>query len=95
MLKKLFPFFHVNRMLPASMRSESIEIPAGREMYKQYISIAVPSVCEMVLISLISMMDTVMVSSIGTDAVAAVGSQSIFFSQAPLIYVYVTSSVVT
>ena len=73
MFKKLFPFFHVNRMLPASMRSESADIPAGREMYKQYISIAIPSVCEMVLISLISMVDTVMVSSLGTDAVAAVG----------------------
>ena len=73
MFKKLFPFFHVNRMLPASMRNESADIPPGREMYKQYISIAIPSVCEMVLISLISMVDTVMVSSLGTDAVAAVG----------------------
>ena len=73
MLKKLFPFFDVQRMLPASMRGQSAEIPAGREMYKQYIGIAVPSVCEMVLISLISMVDTVMVSSLGTDAVAAVG----------------------
>ena len=73
MLKKLFPFFDVRRMLPTSMRGQSAEIPAGREMYKQYIGIAVPSVCEMVLISLISMVDTVMVSSLGTDAVAAVG----------------------
>ena len=73
MLKKLFPFFDVRRMLPASMRGEGADIPAGREMYKQYISIAVPSVCEMVLISLISMVDTVMVSGLGTDAVAAVG----------------------
>ena len=73
MWKKLFPFFDVKRMLPASLRGESAEIPAGREMYKQYIGIAIPSVCEMVLISLISMVDTVMVSSLGTDAVAAVG----------------------
>lgn len=73
MFKKLFPFFDVMRMLPASMRIEGTDIPAGREMYKQYISIAIPSVCEMVLISLISMVDTVMVSSLGTDAVAAVG----------------------
>ena len=73
MLKKLLPYFDVRRMLPASMRGQSAEIPAGREMYKQYIGIAVPSVCEMVLISLISMVDTVMVSSLGTDAVAAVG----------------------
>ena len=73
MMKKLFPFFDVRRMLPRSMQHASQDIPAGREMYKQYIQIAVPSVCEMVLISLISMIDTVMVSSIGTDAVAAVG----------------------
>ena len=73
MLKKLLSFFDVRRMLPASMRGNSADIPAGRAMYKQYINIAVPSVCEMVLISLISMIDTVMVSGIGTDAVAAVG----------------------
>ena len=73
MLKKLFSFFDVRRMLPASMRQQSADIPAGREMYKQYIGIAIPSVCEMVLISLISMVDTVMVSGLGTDAVAAVG----------------------
>lgn len=73
MSRNLFSFFDVRRMLPASMRGNSAEIPAGREMYKQYISIAVPSVCEMVLISLISMIDTVMVSGLGTDAVAAVG----------------------
>ena len=73
MLKKLFSFFDVRRMLPPSMRQQSADIPAGREMYKQYIGIAIPSVCEMVLISLISMVDTVMVSGLGTDAVAAVG----------------------
>ena len=73
MSRNLFSFFDVRRMLPASMRGNSAEIPAGRDMYKQYISIAVPSVCEMVLISLISMIDTVMVSGLGTDAVAAVG----------------------
>ena len=73
MSRNLFSLFDVRRMLPASMRGNSAEIPAGRDMYKQYISIAVPSVCEMVLISLISMIDTVMVSGLGTDAVAAVG----------------------
>lgn len=69
MFKKLFSFFDVMHMLPASLRSVKADIPAGREMYRQYISIAVPSVCEMVLISLISMVDTVMVSGLGTDAV--------------------------
>ena len=73
MMAKLLSYFNVRRMLPASMRGSAEDIPASREMYKQYVSIAIPSVCEMVLISLISMVDTVMVSSLGTDAVAAVG----------------------
>ena len=64
-------FFSVRAMLPKGM--EGNELPSGREMYKTYISLAMPSVLEMVLISLINMMDTVMVSTIGTDAVAAVG----------------------
>ncbi len=42
-------------------------------MYREFIRLAIPSVCEMVLISLINMMDTIMVSGLGTDAVAAVG----------------------
>lgn len=73
MFKYLLHFFDTRRMLPASMAGDASALPPGREMYREYIRIAVPSVCEMVLISLISMMDTVMVSSIGTDAVAAVG----------------------
>ena len=73
MLKQLFPYFDTRRMLPRSLKNATGDLPPGREMYKEYIRIAVPSVCEMVLISLINMMDTVMVSSIGTDAVAAVG----------------------
>ena len=65
-------FFDIRQMLPAGM--EPVEaLPGNRETYGKYIHLAVPSVCEMVLISLINMMDTVMVSGIGTDAVAAVG----------------------
>lgn len=66
-------YFDPRCMLPRSLQGESNQLPPGRDMYREYIRIAVPSVCEMVLISLISMMDTVMVSSVGTDAVAAVG----------------------
>jgi len=73
MLTYLLPFFATRRTLPRSLQAETGLLPPGREMYGEYIRIAVPSVCEMVLISLISMIDTVMVSSIGTDAVAAVG----------------------
>ena len=65
-------FFDIRAMLPPDL-APLAPLPSGRETYRTYIELAVPSVCEMVLISLISMMDTVMVSSVGTDAVAAVG----------------------
>ena len=64
-------FFDVRRL--ANKMECAGEIPGNREMYSTYLRLAIPSVLEMVLISLINMMDTVMVSSIGTDAVAAVG----------------------
>ena len=49
------------------------DLPSSGSMLKEYISLALPSVMEMVLISLINMVDTAMVSTVGTDAVAAVG----------------------
>lgn len=63
--------FPVRRMLPAGMSSDGL--PSGSSMFREYIRIAIPSVVEMVLVSLINMMDTIMVSTVGTDAVAAVG----------------------
>lgn len=72
-MNSLLHYFDTRRMLPSSMAGQAGELPPGRDMYREYIRIAVPSVCEMVLISLIGMIDTVMVSGIGTDAVAAVG----------------------
>lgn len=66
-------FFDIRSMLPASMAGEAADLPDSRSTYRTYINLAIPSVCEMVLISLINMMDTIMVSTIGTDAVAAVG----------------------
>ena len=66
-------FFDIRNMLPAGMEADAADLPDNRSTYKTYINLAIPSVCEMVLISLINMMDTIMVSSIGTDAVAAVG----------------------
>ena len=73
MFNYLLHYFDTRRMLPRSLQSSPDLLPPSGDMYREYIRIAVPSVCEMVLISLISMIDTVMVSSIGTDAVAAVG----------------------
>ena len=49
------------------------EVPSSREAYGVLFRYALPSVCEMVLAALIGMIDTMMVSTIGTDAVAAVG----------------------
>ncbi len=66
-------YFDVRSMLPRAMAAQAEQLPSGRSMVSEYIRIAVPSVLEMVLISLINMMDTVMVSGLGTDAVAAVG----------------------
>ena len=66
-------YFDIRNMLPSSMKGEDHNLPGNREMYKNYIALALPSVCETVLISLISMIDTIMVSGCGTDAVAAVG----------------------
>ncbi len=64
-------FYSVERMVPkAQLRGE---LPSSRDAYKNLMNIALPSVCEMVLMSLIGSIDTMMVSSLGTDAVAAVG----------------------
>ena len=70
-LALLRKFFAVENMLPSGMQGSGL--PSSSEMYRKYIQLALPSVLEMVLISLINMMDTVMVSTVGTDAVAAVG----------------------
>lgn len=64
-------FFGTRFMLPKGETAG--ELPSGKEMYGEYIRIAIPSLMESLLISLIGMIDTVMVSTIGTDAVAAVG----------------------
>lgn len=49
------------------------EIPSARDTYSSLIRIALPSVVEMVLASLIGSMDTMMVGNLGSDAIAAVG----------------------
>ncbi len=64
-------YFGVERMLPGGVAAE--EMPAQKSMYQEYFRLAIPSVLEMVLLSVIGMADTVMVSGVGTNAVAAVG----------------------
>ena len=63
-------FFDVERMVPNSMRRG--ELPSNRDAYRRMCQIALPSVLEMALMSLISMADTMMVSTIGTEAITAV-----------------------
>ena len=64
-------FYSVDRMVPKEQLRG--ELPTNKEAYKNLMTIALPSVCEMVLMSLIGSIDTMMVSTLGTDAVAAVG----------------------
>lgn len=68
LIRKLFS---VKSFIPAS--GARGELPTSREAYSNLIRIALPSVCEMVLISLIGSIDTMMVGTIGTEAIAAVG----------------------
>ena len=63
-------FFDVERMVPCAMRRG--ELPSNRDAYRRMCQIALPSVLEMALMSLISMADTMMVSTIGTEAITAV-----------------------
>ncbi|MHB1150865.1 MAG: MATE family efflux transporter [Eubacteriales bacterium] len=49
------------------------EMPSTRETYISLIRIALPSVIEMVLSSLIGLMDTMMVGNLGSAAIASVG----------------------
>jgi putative MATE family efflux protein len=52
------------KVLPSSITS--------RELYKDIITLAWPSLCELFLTSLVSMVDTMMVGGLGADAISAV-----------------------
>jgi len=49
------------------------ELPDTKTAMKELFTLAIPIICEMVFISLISSIDTMMVGSIGKEAIAAVG----------------------
>ena len=49
------------------------DLPGNREAYLRVLSIAWPAILESILISLISVVDTAMVSTLGNQAIAAVG----------------------
>jgi putative MATE family efflux protein len=69
--KGLSALYETGRMLKPG---EALgEIPATRDIYKNIYHIALPSVTEMVLMSLIGSVDTMMVGTLGPEAIAAVG----------------------
>lgn len=49
------------------------DLPTSKQAYKELLNIALPSVLEMVLMSLIGSIDTMMVGRLGPEAIAAVG----------------------
>lgn len=63
--------FNIKKLL-GTMEQEG-EIPTEKEVLKTTIGIAWPSVLESFLVSLVGMIDTIMVSTIGAHAIAAVG----------------------
>lgn len=71
-LKKIFGRF----LLPENMVKDSEKLGdsyGAKEMYSSFVRIAWPALMESVLIGLVSFVDSVMVSSVGETAVAAVG----------------------
>lgn len=63
--------FSVNRMIPESKRLGAV--PTTRAAYKDVLTIALPSVAEMVLVSLVGSVDTMLIGPLGPAAIAAVG----------------------
>ena len=49
------------------------ELPATKEVYKNFLKVAWPSAVEALLVSLVGFVDTMMVSSLGENAIAAIG----------------------
>lgn len=63
--------FGVEHMVKEDLRRG--ELPSNREAYRTELKIAAPSMFEMIFLSLIGMMDTLMVSTLGTYAISSVG----------------------
>lgn len=64
-------FFNTKKMLRGS--SPAGELPSDREAVKRTVAIAWPSILESFLVHLTGFVDTVMVSALGSSAIAAVG----------------------
>ncbi len=64
-------FFNAQKLLRGEPPSG--DIPSDREILKKALTIAWPSIVESFLVHLVGFIDTIMVSSLGTAAIAAVG----------------------
>lgn len=64
-------FFNVKYLIPKEYQDQ--DLPSTQGIYQRTLSVAWPSTMEAILISLISMVDMMMVSALGTEAVAAIG----------------------
>ena len=71
MIRSISALFDVRRLIPCEEAAG--EIPESRKIYADVIRIAWPSVIEMVTMSMISFIDTWLVSSLSEQAIAAVG----------------------
>ncbi|MDO5022507.1 MAG: MATE family efflux transporter [Eubacteriales bacterium] len=63
-------FFNMERLVPEKHRVGAL--PDGREASRTVVNLAVPSIIEMVMMSLIGGIDTIMVGRLGATALAAV-----------------------
>jgi len=63
--------YSCDNMVKDSMKAG--EIPATRDIYKRTLNMAIPATTETVLVGLMGMVDTIMVGTISTAAIAAVG----------------------
>lgn len=73
-LKHAMNFFSVNGMIKSSLVSG--ELPSSTSVYKKFLDVAWPSALESLLVGLIGSVDTIMVGTIGEEAIAAVGITS-------------------
>ena len=74
MMNPIKAFFSTENMAPKELIRG--EIPSQREIYKAVSTIAMPSMAEMVLMSLIGTVDLMRVGSLGSSAIASVGLTS-------------------
>jgi len=71
LLQQATNFFSVNGMIrPQQVQGE---LPLSKEVYKNFFNVAWPSALEALLVGLVGFVDTIMVSSLGKGAIAAVG----------------------